>query len=249
MKDATILRVSEVGVQADGKTLLERVSLWLDRGEILALVGPSGAGKTTLLRTLNYLTPISSGWAEVAGVTLRPGLSERRDAGLLRQLRQRVGLVFQQLHLFPHLRVLENLIEAPLRVQRIAEDQARQRAFQLLERLGLGGVALAYPRQLSGGEQQRVAILRALMMEPEVLLLDEPTSALDAGNIALVLELLRDFAQRGGAVLVVTHQAEVVARLSTRTAVLSAGRLVAIGPTPQMYPHGSARPYLRGHSS
>ncbi|GIW42995.1 MAG: L-cystine ABC transporter ATP-binding protein YecC [Candidatus Binatia bacterium] len=248
MSDTSILRVSEVGVQTDGKTVLDNISLRLDRGEVLAVVGPSGSGKTTLLRTLNYLTPMTTGRAEVAGITLHPGLCERRDAGLLRQLRLRVGLVFQHLYLFPHLRVLDNLVEGPIRARGVTPKLARQRAHQLLDRLNLGAVAQAYPRQLSGGEQQRVAILRALMMEPEVLLLDEPTSALDAGNIALVAELLREFAEGGGTAVIVTHQAEVVRQLCTQTAVLEAGRLVAIGPSSQMYPLGPARAYLRGEA-
>jgi polar amino acid transport system ATP-binding protein len=244
VRDHEIARLDRVTVETPNLRLLDSVSLTLHRGEIVAVVGPSGSGKTTLLRTLNYLTPITSGWIDVAGFRLVPGMSERRNARLLCRLRQSVGMVFQHFHLFPHLSILENLVEAPSRLRRLDPKRAQELAYEGLDRLGLLHVAHAYPRRLSGGEQQRVALLRALMMEPEVLLLDEPTSALDAGSMVQVCHLLQEFRSRGKAVLLVTHQAQLVTTLATRVAVLVGGRLVAEGKTEAMYPSGPGAPYL-----
>ncbi|MCX8071509.1 MAG: ATP-binding cassette domain-containing protein [Candidatus Binatia bacterium] len=230
MSSQSIARARDVSVALDGKRILEGVSLEIMAGELVAIVGPSGSGKTTLLRTFNYLTPLASGEIEVAGIRLRPGLCERADAKLLLQLRRTVGMVFQDLHLFPHLTVLQNLIEAPVRVRRLAPREARDRARAGLERLGISHLSELYPRQLSGGEQQRVALLRTLLMEPQLLLLDEPTSALDAANVDRFVQVLMEFQQRGGATLMVTHQPQLARQLAAHVAVLNGGRLVQFGP-------------------
>lgn len=245
MTDRPAVRMVDVTVVRDGHTPLRTVSLSMYPGEAVAVVGPSGSGKSTLLRTLNYLTPFSSGEVFVAGFHLFPGLCERRDAKLLAAVRRKVGMVFQHLHLFPHLTVLDNLTEAPQRVVGLDAPTARQRGRQGLDQLGLADKEDSYPRQLSGGEQQRVALLRALLLEPEVLLLDEPTSALDAGNVVVVSQLLRDYVSRGGAALLVTHQAQLVTAVTHRTVVLENGAIAAAGATPEMYPLGPAAPYLR----
>ncbi len=245
MHSSTLLLARHLGVVRNGKTLLEDVSFALARGEIMAVVGPSGSGKTTLLRTINYLTPLTAGQIDVAGINLRPGLCERRHARVLARLRRTVGMVFQHYHLFPHFTVIENLVEAPVRVKGLAAQEARQQACSSLERLGIGHLAHLYPHQLSGGEQQRVALLRALLMDPELLLLDEPTSALDAANSAEVAHLLWEFADRGRAVLLVSHQSQLVAKLAHRIAILERGKLVALGPTKDIYPYGPAGAYLQ----
>jgi polar amino acid transport system ATP-binding protein len=213
-----------------GTQVLRGIDLTVARGEVVAIVGPSGGGKTTMLRGLNYLTPFTAGEVEIAGLRLRPGLSERRDAGLLRAVRRRVGMVFQSFHLFPHLTAIENVAEAPQRVLHVAPGQARERAENLLARAGLAGHAHALPHTLSGGQQQRVAIARALAMEPEVLLLDEPTSALDARLVGEVLAVVADLAAAGQTMVVVTHELAFARRVAHRVLVLAAGEIVESGP-------------------
>lgn len=245
MMPSGLLRVQDIRVVSDGKVLLDGISFELARGEILAVVGSSGSGKTTLLRTINYLTPLTAGEINVDGISLHPGLCERRDAKLLTRLRRTVGMVFQHYHLFPHFSVLQNLIEAPVRVRGLSLIEAQKLACDGLERLGIGHLAESLPHQLSGGEQQRVALLRALLMEPKLLLVDEPTSALDAANVTHVAGLLREFAARGGAVLLVTHQPSLVRSVSHRIAILRQGKLVACGATQDLYPNGPAAAYLQ----
>lgn len=244
MTSSALLSARKVTVVRERKVVLNGVSFDVAPGEIFAIVGASGSGKTTLLRTVNYLTPFTAGQIVVAGITVRPGLCERRDAKLLSDLRRSVGMVFQHYHLFPHFTVLQNLVEAPVRVMGLRREQAHELAFKGLERLGISHLTHAYPQQLSGGEQQRVALLRALLMEPKLLLLDEPTSALDPGNIGHVVELLREFADRGGAVLMVTHQPSLVRTLAHRAALLDQGKLVAFGPTNDPHAFGRVVNYV-----
>jgi len=199
------------------------------RGEVVAIVGPSGSGKTTLLRAFNYLTPFASGVVEIAGQTLRPGMSERADAAVLRAVRTRVGMVFQSFNLFPHLTALGNVMEAPRRVLGLSPARAEERARGLLERVGLGELVEAHPERLSGGQQQRVAIARALAMEPVVMLLDEPTSALDPRLVGEVLAVVGDLAAAGQTMIVVTHEIAFARRVASRVVVLAGGRVVESG--------------------
>jgi polar amino acid transport system ATP-binding protein len=227
---SAVVTARGLGARLGANQVLRGVDLAVARGEVLAVLGPSGGGKTTLLRALNYLTPFTTGEVEVAGQRLRPGLSERRDAVLLRGVRRRVGMVFQSFHLFPHLTALANVAEAPRHVLGLSTSDARARAHALLERVGLAGHADAYPHTLSGGQQQRVAIARALAMEPEVLLLDEPTSALDPRLVGEVLAVVTDLAAAGQTMVVVTHEVAFARRVATGVAVLAAGRIVERGP-------------------
>ena len=206
------------------------IDLTVRRGEVTAILGASGSGKTTLLRAINYLTPFSSGEVHVAGHRLVPGMSERRHGTVLQAVRRRVGMVFQHFQLFPHLRVLENVAEAPRRVLGLSPSAAAARAESLLARVGLAERAGAYPYALSGGQQQRVAIARALAIEPEVLLLDEPTSALDPSLSGAVLAVIADLAAAGQTMLVVTHEIGFARRVAARAVVLAAGRIVEDGP-------------------
>ncbi len=210
-------------------TILHDVDLTVRRGEVLAVVGPSGGGKTTLLRAFNYLTPFDAGEVDVAGLGLRPGLCERRDAPVLRAVRQRVGMVFQTFHLFPHLSALGNVAEAPRRVLRLSRAAAADRARALLARVGLAERADAFPHTLSGGQQQRVAIARALAMEPVVLLLDEPTSALDPRLTGEIVSVVRALAAAGQTMVVVTHAIAFARQVASRLAVLVEGRIVEEG--------------------
>jgi polar amino acid transport system ATP-binding protein len=224
-----VVAVRGVTTRLGGTEVLRGVDLALDRGEVVAVLGPSGGGKSTLLRAINYLTPFHAGEVEVAGQRLRPGLSERRDAALLRAVRRRVGMVFQHFHLFPHLSALDNVSAAPRRVLGLGREAARARARALLERVGLDGQADAFPHALSGGQQQRVAIARALAMEPEVLLLDEPTSALDPRLVGEVLAVIADLARAGQTMVVVTHELGFARRVASRALVLAGGRVVEEG--------------------
>jgi len=209
--------------------VLRGIDLAVERGEVVAIIGPSGGGKSTLLRGLNYLTPFSAGNVEIAGQALRPGMSERRDAAALHAVRLRAGMVFQGFHLFPHLTALANVMEAPRHVLGLDDATARARAAALLERVGLASRADAYPHMLSGGQQQRVAIARALAMQPEVLLLDEPTSSLDPQLVGEVLAVLADLAAGGQTMLIATHEMGFARRVAHRVLVLVAGEIVERG--------------------
>ncbi len=229
MNDGFVVTARGVRTRLGGAEVLRGIDLSLAPGEVLAILGPSGGGKTTLLRALNYLTPFSEGEVAIAGQQLRPGMSERRDAAVLRAVRRRVGMVFQSFHLFPHLTAVGNIMEAPRRVLGLDLAPARSRAEALLDRVGLASHASAFPHTLSGGQQQRVAIARALAMEPEVLLFDEPTSALDARLVGEVLAVVADLAAAGQTMVIVTHELAFARRVAHRVAVLADGRIVESG--------------------
>jgi ABC-type polar amino acid transport system ATPase subunit len=209
--------------------VLRDVSAEVTKGETIAVVGPSGGGKSTLLRCLNYLESFDSGDIEIAGVALRPGM-DARDNERLRSLRTKVGMVFQQFNLFPHLTAEENITLAPRVVRKIAADAAAKRARELLARVGLEDRARSYPHQLSGGQQQRVAIARALAQDPEVLLFDEPTSALDPEMRDEVMTVIRDLAAGGMTMLVVTHEMQFAKDIASRVWVIDRGTIAEDGP-------------------
>ena len=211
------------------RTVLADVSAEVAAGEIVAIVGPSGGGKSTLLRCLNHLEPFDAGQIDIAGFALRAG-PRGADATTIARLRTKVGMVFQQWNLFPHLTALANITLAPRVVRSIAAPIAAREAHALLDRVGLGDRAGAYPHELSGGQQQRVAIARALAQAPEVLLFDEPTSALDPEMTDEVVAVMRDLAAGGMTMLVVTHEMRVATELATRIWVIDRGTLVEDGP-------------------
>ena len=190
--------------------VLKGIDLEVQRGEVFCLVGPSGSGKSTFLRCINHLEKIDSGRLSVDGELVgyrQQGdkLYELKDRDASKKRRE-IGMVFQRFNLFPHMTVMQNVIEAPIRVRGESADVARARAVRLLDRVGLAGKADAYPRQLSGGQQQRVAIARALAMEPKLMLFDEPTSALDPELVGEVLDVMRQLAVDGMTMIVVTHE-------------------------------------------
>jgi polar amino acid transport system ATP-binding protein len=232
-----VLRVRGVHTRRGDTNILRGVDLEVERGEVLAIVGPSGSGKTTLLRALNYLTPFDAGAVEVAGRLLRPGMCERADAAALREVRLRVGMVFQSFHLFPHLTAIDNVAEAPRRVLGLSRAQAQERARTLLRRVGLEDRAEALPNALSGGQQQRVAIARALAMEPVALLLDEPTSALDPRMTGEILAVVRALASGGQTMVVVSHEIAFARQVARRVAVLVDGRIVEEGAVQDVLDH------------
>ncbi len=211
------------------RTILADVTATVAKGEIVAIVGPSGGGKSTLLRCLNHLEWFDGGQIEIAGFTLRPGPAGA-DPSTLSRLRTKVGMVFQQWNLFPHLTALANITLAPRVVRGVAAPVAADEARALLARVGLGDRAGAYPHELSGGQQQRVAIARALAQAPEVLLFDEPTSALDPEMTDEVVAVMRDLAAAGMTMLVVTHEMRVATELATRVWVIDRGTIAEDGP-------------------
>jgi ABC-type polar amino acid transport system ATPase subunit len=216
---------------AGGTRALDGVSLSIRRGEVLCVTGPSGCGKSTLLRVLNALAPVTAGEVWIEGVCVH-----RRGVNLDR-LRTKVGMVFQQFNLFPHLTALENLTLAPTKVLREPAAVARARALELLEQVGMADKAHARPAQLSGGQQQRVAIARALCMQPDVMLFDEPTSALDPEMVGEVLDVMRGLAARGMTMCVVTHEMAFARAVATRVVFMEAGRLVFEGPPTAFFDH------------
>ena len=217
--------------------VLSGVTLDVRRGEVAALVGPSGSGKTTFLRCLNGLEDFEGGEIELAGITLRGGLSPAERRPLVAQLRRRVGMVFQQFNLFPHRTALGNVIEAPVHVLGCPRQQAIAEATVLLARVGLGDKLRHMPDMLSGGQQQRVAIARALAMKPEVMLFDEPTSALDPRMAAEVEAVIADLAADGQTMIVVTHSLRLARRAAQTVHVFDAGRILESGPSQQVFDH------------
>jgi polar amino acid transport system ATP-binding protein len=214
--------------------VLDAVDLDVAKGEVVVLLGPSGSGKSTLLRCINHLERPDAGFVRVAGdlVGYRYAggrLHELRHSAVTRQ-RSRIGMVFQQFNLFPHRTALENIVEAPIAVRRLRKDEAATQARELLARVGLAGREDAYPRQLSGGQQQRVAIARALAMRPDLMLFDEPTSALDPELVGDVLAVIRDLAQSGMTMIVVTHEIGFAREVADTVVFLDEGRIVESGP-------------------
>lgn len=203
------------------------ITLDCPAGETLVLLGPSGAGKSSLLRVLNLLEMPRSGTLQIAGNHF--DFSQAPGAKAIRELRQNVGMVFQQYNLWPHLSVIQNLIEAPCRVLGLSKDEAMARAEKLLTRLRLTNFADRFPLHLSGGQQQRVAIARALMMEPQVLLFDEPTAALDPEITAQIVSIIRELAGTGITQVIVTHEVEVARKTASRVVYMENGHVVEQG--------------------
>ncbi len=214
------------------RVILDRVSLTIPPGETVALLGPSGGGKSTLLRCLNGLNTFDEGEIQVGPHRLHPGTRHR--AGEVQQVRRGFGMIFQDFQLFPHLSVLDNVIEAPIRVANVPVMEAKLRARGLLERVGMLAHEGAYPQQLSGGQKQRVAIARALAMEPRGLLCDEITSALDPELKAEVLNVLADLKRDGLTLILVTHEMGFARKAADRVVVLCEGRILEDGPPSQV---------------
>jgi glutamate transport system ATP-binding protein len=208
--------------------VLRDISLTVRRGEVVVLIGPSGSGKSTLCRTINRLETIDSGRILVEGQTLP------EEGRALARLRADVGMVFQNFNLFAHKTVLENVTLGQVKVRKRAKGQARQRAMELLERVGVAEQAAKYPAQLSGGQQQRVAIARSLAMDPAVMLFDEPTSALDPEMINEVLDVMVELAASGMTMIVVTHEMGFARRAANRVVFMADGQIVEEG-TPETF--------------
>lgn len=211
--------------------VLKDISVQIHKGDVMCIIGPSGSGKSTFLRCLNLLEKPSSGRIVFAGDDLT---DKRVDLNLHRQ---KMGMVFQQFNLFPHMSVLRNLTCAPMMLRNVPEAQAKAKAMELLERVGLADRAGAYPRQLSGGQKQRVAIVRALCMEPDVMLFDEPTSALDPEMVGEVLDVMKELAKASMTMVVVTHEMGFAREVSNRVLFLDEGRIVEQGTPQEIFDH------------
>ena len=228
---------------------LDGVDVDIHKGEVVVIIGPSGGGKSTLLRSLNLLEEPTEGAVFFEGVDItkkrEPDKMETGPDGKpqkvrgkkidINVVRQKMGMVFQQFNLFPHKTVIENMILAPVQLGRLKEDEARAKAQKLLERVGLGDRADAYPIQLSGGQQQRVAIVRALCMDPDVMLFNEPTSALDPEMVGEVLDVMKQLAQEGMTMVVVTHEMHFAREVGSRILFLADGKLVEQGAPKQIF--------------
>jgi arginine transport system ATP-binding protein len=210
--------------------VLKDVSIELAPGQTTVLLGPSGAGKSSLMRVLNLLDIPDSGSISLAGMSFDfPCKHNKALERRARELRQKVGMVFQQYHLWPHMTIVENLIEAPCKVLSMSQSVAREKAMALLDQLKIADKADVFPSQLSGGQQQRVAIARALMMEPEVLLFDEPTAALDPEITNEVASIIEQLAGTGITMVVVTHEVGFAARVATRVVYMEQGVIIEEG--------------------
>jgi len=214
--------------------VLKEVDLTVKAGEVVVLFGRSGSGKSTLLRCINFLEEPTSGVVQVGDLRMEVGPALRARREMIRQIRERCGMVFQEFNLFPHLSVLENVIEAPCTVKGEAKEKASKRAMELLERVGLAEKAREYPIRLSGGQKQRVAIARALAMQPDIMLFDEPTSALDPELIGEVLAAMRDLARDGMTMVVVSHEMGFAREVANRMVFMHEGQLIEEGPPSQM---------------
>nr|WP_308169688.1 amino acid ABC transporter ATP-binding protein [Acrocarpospora catenulata] len=233
-----LVRLTGVRKRFGDHRVLHGVDLEVARGDVLCLIGASGSGKSTLLRCVNHLERPNAGRVYVGGELIgyqeRDGRLHELPERRIRAQRARIGMVFQHFNLFPHLTVLENVIEAPTRVNREPRESAARAARTLLDRVGLGDKVNAYPRSLSGGQQQRVAIARGLAMRPELMLFDEPTSALDPELVGEVLDVMRDLAAGGMTMIVVTHEMGFAREVATRVAFMDGGRIVEEGTPHQV---------------
>jgi polar amino acid transport system ATP-binding protein len=213
--------------------VLKGVTLSVERGQVMCIVGPSGSGKSTFLRCINHLETVNAGRlyidGDLVGYRERGGKLHELPAREAAKQRRDVGMVFQHFNLFPHRTALGNVIEAPMRVKKVSKNDALKKANALLHRVGLSDKANAYPAQLSGGQQQRVAIARALAMEPKLMLFDEPTSALDPELVGEVLNVMRDLARAGMTMLVVTHEMGFAREVADQLVFMDAGVIVESG--------------------
>lgn len=218
---------------------LDGVTVDINKGDVIAVIGPSGSGKSTFLRSLNLLEEPTGGAILFNGVDLTKKKYKNSEGKTVKldvdSLRQKMGMVFQHFNLFPHMTILENMILAPMKVKNISRAEAEEKALALLDRVGLKDRADAYPIQLSGGQKQRVAIVRALAMEPEVMLFDEPTSALDPEMVGEVLDVMKELAQEGMTMVVVTHEMGFAREVGSRVLFMADGKLLEHGTPKEIF--------------
>ena len=220
----TLLTIEHLRKQYGDHVILDDINLNVRKGEVIVVVGPSGCGKSTLLRCMNALEPIQGGAIKLRDQAVDP--KSKSLAGL----RQKIGMVFQSYDLFPHLTVLDNILLAPMKVQKRKKEEVTEEAMKLLERVGLKEKAGSFPRELSGGQKQRVAIVRALCMHPEILLFDEVTAALDPEMVREVLDVILDLAAQGRTMIIVTHEMQFARAVADRVLLLDGGKIIEDEP-------------------
>ena len=224
-----MLEVKKLKKRFGSNVVLNDISFNVSKGDIISIVGPSGSGKSTLLRCLNLIEKPSSGDIIFEGISL---IGKKADLSLLRQ---KMGMVFQQFNLFPHLTVIDNVTLAPVKLKLMNEVTARKKALELLNTINLKDKAEHYPNELSGGQKQRVAIIRTLIMEPDIILFDEPTSALDPEMIGEVLDLIKKVADIGKTMVIVSHEMNFVKKVSNRVLFIDGGKVIFDGKTKDFF--------------
>ena len=233
MASENVLQVIDLCKSFHKLEVLKNISVTFKKNEVVSIIGPSGGGKSTFLRCLNLLEKPTSGQILIDGVDIcAKGQSKHID-----QHRQQMGMVFQQFNLFNNMNVMKNLTAGPVRIKGMDRAEAEEKALELLGRVGLADRADAYPSQLSGGQKQRIAIVRSLMMDPEVMLFDEPTSALDPEMIGEVLDVMKNLAESGMTMIVVTHEMRFAREVSSRTIFLDGGHIEEDKPSHELFAH------------
>ena len=226
-----LLTIEHLTKQYGENVILDDVSLTVHKGEVIVVIGSSGCGKSTLLRCINALESIQGG-----EICLRGDKIEQEGKNIT-ALRQKIGMVFQCYELFPHLTVLNNILLAPVKVQKRREEEVKAEAFELLKRVGLEEKADSYPRQLSGGQKQRIAIVRALCMHPEILLFDEVTAALDPEMVREVLDVILELAEQGRTMIIVTHEMQFAKAVADRIIFIDDGKIIENSKPEQFFSH------------
>lgn len=224
-----MLEIKNLKKKFGNNIVLNDISFKVNKGDIISIVGPSGSGKSTLLRCINLLEKPNKGEIIFEDKNL---MDKKVNLSLIRE---KIGMVFQQFNLFPHLTVLDNITLAPVKLKIMEEKKARKKALQLLETIDLKDKADHYPEELSGGQKQRVAIIRTLIMEPDIILFDEPTSALDPEMVGEVLELIKEVAETGKTMIIVSHEMNFVKKIATRVLFLKEGKLLFDGDTKSFF--------------
>ncbi len=226
-----VLKISHLHKTFDTNTVIDNLSLEIHEGEVIVILGPSGCGKSTLLRCINALESIQGGEIKLHGEIVS------KNSKNLQSIRQKLGMVFQNYELFPHMTVFDNIMLAPIKAQGRKKDEVKEEALALLKRVGLESKADSFPRQLSGGQKQRAAIVRALCMHPEILLFDEVTAALDPEMVREVLEVILDLANQGKTMLVVTHEMQFARAIADRIIFLDEGQIIEEGTPDDFFDH------------
>lgn len=222
-----MIKVENLKKSFKEKEVLKGIDLEINKGDILAIIGPSVSGKSTLLRTINKLEKKTSG-----NIYFENKNIEELDVN---KLREKVGMVFQQFNLFSNMTIMENLLAAPLNTKKMKKDEAEEKALELLEKIGLSDKKNSYPKELSGGQKQRIAIIRALIMEPDLMLFDEPTSALDPEMVKDVLDLMKDLANEGMTMAIVSHEMEFAKQVSNKIIIMDDGEIVEESQNPKEF--------------
>ena len=224
-----MLKLNNVSVNFDNDYILENINLEISKGEIVCIIGPSGSGKSTLIRTMNHMVVPS-----VGEVIYKEEVLTKKN---INSIREKIGMVFQSFELFPHLNVLENIILAPVHLKKMSKEEAIAKAKELLEKVNLLDKLNSYPYSLSGGQKQRIAIVRSLLMNPDLMLFDEPTSALDPEMVKEVLNVIKDLAKSGMTICIVTHEMNFVKEIATRVLFVDQKSIIADGTPEEIFNH------------